>query len=595
MAAVIAALAGIFVLLLVGKTSLAVVKAIGWDMLLFHFIRGADSSGKHKTNATWLHNATWEDNRRYAYVSEWNHLAKLPRVLWRLGMTLTIMAFGVMSLASHALFFAVAYTFAVFAGLSVLLSVIHRSSSRSHEKDILTPLISAIAQELNVPAARARQLLTLPKETLALETGVIGVVALPANYTPSDSKRTSFGKLLSDHVNRDVEVEWQVEKPPRQAIIRIAGRPPEKVLLSEYGHYMENGQPGNIFLGLDRFRNPYYRDLNAGEDPHWAFGARSGAGKSTFLGMTILQILANNPESLAVAIDPKGVSLAHLEGIPGFVYFSNHMDVTEMWEGIAGFKALMDERISLRKLNPALEFPEAVLLIDELPRFTDLTADAWREVSSRGYAPVWKDVRAVLQMGREFNCHVIAMAQRLDDKSTGISGTRSYFSFRGLAGFKENDWSMLIGTSPVEVSQPGCGRWVYVADDVRTWVQNIVPDGGSRTKENATMRAWADRHISPRELVFKPLEDPSRREPASNVSPSATIIGIANGANFLGMSHSAFRKAREERPINGEKKGKKGRVSWLESDLIAWQASRPRAGKALRGAVQPDTEPSILS
>jgi len=572
-------------LLFAGYSGLKVLKAIGWEMLIFHFVRGADFRGKHKTNATWLHNATWENHRDYAHISEWNHLARLPRVLWRLGTLVTVLAFAIASFESHVVFSGVLIPFGCFLGLSFILSMSHRFKRGHHERDNLGPLISAIAQEFQITPARARKLLNLPKEALSMTNGVIGTVDLPGDYIPSDNKRAAFGRLLSDHVNKDVEVEWQVASQPRRAVIRVAGRPPDTVLLSEYEHYILHAEPGDIFLGVDRFRQPYYRNLNAGEDPHWAFAVRSGAGKTTFLGMLILQVLAQDPESLCVSIDPKGVSLAHLEGIPGFVYFSNHQDVTEMWEGIAGFRRILDDRIEARKYDPDIEFPPALLLIDELPRFTDMTADAWREVSPRGYAPVWKDIRAVLQMGREFNLHVVAMAIRLDDRSTGIQGTRSYFSFRGLSGYKDNDWSMLIGTNPVPVAQKGSGRWIYVADDEKTWVQNVVPDGTTRTEICTSMREWADKHVSPRQMVFEVAEDDSRRVTQGNVSPISSneaIKGLKNGAEFLGLTYNAFLRARNDKPIPGEKKDKRGRVYWDENDLTEWQKSRPRAGKSIR-------------
>jgi hypothetical protein len=95
----------------------------------------------------------------------------------------------------------------------------------------------------------------------------------------------------------------------------------------------------------------------------------------------------------------------------------------------------------------------------------------WRSLKGKGQPTVWRDIASIAWMGRAPNVHLIVVAQRLDNKATGGIGLRDSLGFRGLAGYRQNQWRMLMATRPVPRSQKPKGRWIFSDGETETWVQ----------------------------------------------------------------------------------------------------------------------------
>jgi hypothetical protein len=273
-------------------------------------------------------------------------------------------------------------------------------------------------------------------------------------------------------------------------------------------------------------------------------------------------------------IDPKQSALpACLVGVPGYRLANDPDNVPEMWDAIAEFEAEMIRRRHARILDPTAEFPMMLLNLDELSEFADMTRETWEEIrqdpEAYGYpetaskqkrAPVWRSIARLLRMGREYGVRVMVFTQRLDNASTGGIGLRDLLGWRGLAGFRKNQWMMLIGTMPVPKSVKRVGRWIYSDGDQEVWVQNVYG-----TPEQLRDYAMAGRRSADTERGHTPVHVPSPGGLPASVQWD--IVGLQAAADYLRMPVETFRKQRRRAGgIAGE--GLQGRSpTWMTADL----------------------------
>jgi DNA segregation ATPase FtsK/SpoIIIE-like protein len=237
---------------------------------------------------------------------------------------------------------------------------------------------------------------------------------------------------------------------------------------------MEECEPGRVFLGLDRKNEPFYGSFNI-DDPHWGASCTSGRGKSTWLQVVAAQILHNDHQATLDGIDPKGNSLTPLIGIPGVAIACDPLGTQEMWDQITTTETEMMERLAILKSDPTAEFPVKLLFIDECNTFAGMSKQYWatlKEKSDPVTPPVWGLIARILWMGRAANIHIVIVGQRLDDRATGGIGLRDSLGFRAVAGFRANQYRMLIGDGVAPKSHKEKGRWLYSDGLTETWIQN---------------------------------------------------------------------------------------------------------------------------
>jgi hypothetical protein len=448
-------------------------------ILLWRFTSGHHWAGIKLTDAGWFKRGT---KKLVPHpVHRWHYLPRIHRAGIRTGITVIIVA--------------LAYGLILYRGYTILALIIgatlgaaggfaygiKRGRAWFNNRTTVTPLGEALAPLLAIPVVQAQQSISLPPSYLTTREGKIGQITLPAAFRADPGQRAAVEHLISTRLPIDTDFDWRVTKAPHHLAILAAPKPPNLVAFSRYHAEMKACKPGDVILGLDRKKEIRTGSFDT-DDPHWGFSCASGKGKSTFLQITGAQILHQDPRNEFYGIDPKMNSLDPLIGIPGVYVARDPLNIGEMVALLTRFHAdMMVEQAAVRD-DPTLQFPFKLFALDELNTFSTMLRTWWRENKEPGdpaIPPVWSNIIApCLWMGRRVNRHFIFVGQRLDDRATGGIGLRDSLGFRGLAGFRANQYRMLIGDGPVPKSQRQKGRWLYSdgSDDGEFWCQNLMAD-----------------------------------------------------------------------------------------------------------------------
>lgn len=447
------------------------VRYHGLPVLLWRWFTGHPLSGVVYTNATWFQPAD-KVMHSSGRVNSWHHLPRFKRAMIR--TTGTVAPAGITYGIVKA-----TYIILVIGGILAAAGIgytVWRLRAWHTDRVLKTPLSAALAGILELTSAQTVKSVALPTRFGPNMSGEIGAITLPSRFRASPEQRKATEHLVRSRLPVDIDFTWRTSQNPQVLGILAAPKPPDMVRFKDMVSLMESCKSGEAVIGLDRYGEPYYGSFNL-DDPHWGFSVGSGRGKSTFLQVTAAQILHNDAKATLDAIDPKMSSLTPLVGIPGVTVARDPQNIPEMWDVISRFKVKMLNRLEQQKTDPTAEFPIKLLVIDEINMFSNMSSAYWkalpkseRPTSTPG---VWQDIASILWMGRAARCHFIGVGQRLDDKATGGIGLRDSLGFRGLAGFRKNQWDMLIGTTPVPRSQKPKGRWIYSDGQTETWVQNV--------------------------------------------------------------------------------------------------------------------------
>lgn len=397
---------------------------------------------------------------------------------------------------------------------------------------------------------------------------VVGHLELPDHFLGSPEQKRTIHQLINSRLPYEVEIKWQLDQQPLRAVFVKVQQCPNVVLLADWRNEIEACKPGEIFIGLDPRRRPYKSSFRT-DDPHWGFEVASRRGKSTFLSFTMAQILHQDPRNRGTGIDVKRESFKSLFGVPRFTLSNDPRNIEDMWDKIKLFRESMDQCCEDRDQDPTLEFPYNILMIDEVSQFSAQSAQLWRKIKSKSdpaYPPVWDDIAAVFWQGAAFHHHVVVAGQRVDERITGGIGLIGSMGFRGLAGFRRQNWDRLIGTRPVPRSRPERGRWIYSDGESETWVQNVWATD-EEIKDYAMTCSQASTQGSGHAGL---MSGGGSWEPAE--AGTAWVVGNEAAAAHLGINVEAFRKRRQAREIpRTERKGNK--PMWRTTDLDTWASA----------------------
>lgn len=398
---------------------------------------------------------------------------------------------------------------------------------------------------------------------------IVGYMTLPDHFLATPEQKRVIHQLINSRLPYEVEIKWQLDRYPLRAVFVRVQQCPTVVPFADWRSEVEACKPGEIFIGLDRRRQPYKSSFLT-DDPHWGFEVASRRGKSTFLSFTMAQILHQDPEARGTGIDVKRESFKALFGVPRFTLSNDPRNIEDMWEKIKQFRDEMDHRCDARARDASLDFPFNVLMIDEVSQFSAQSTQLWRRIKEKSdpaYPPVWDDIAAVFWQGAAFHCHVVLAGQRLDERITGGIGLIGSMGFRGLAGFRKQNWDRLIGTTPVPRSRPERGRWIYSDGDSETWVQNVLA-----TDEEIKDYAMSGSHVPVRHTAYAGPTPGSGNWEASEAG-DVWVVGNEAAAAYLGINVEAFRKRRQACEIpRTERKG--NRPMWRMTDLDTWASAQ---------------------
>lgn len=498
---------------------------------------GRPLDGRYRTNATFLRGGTTSLFPTHIYA--WSYLPGWKRSAVRQSGLAAVVAalWALVSGHRDGLVRTFLGTLAVVLVWTVWLSV-ERHRVREHVRTYVQPLHATLSAYLKLPpTVKHPDYLDVPL-TFATNEETPATAKLPMEWLATEANKKVVAELaLAKLGQSELEAEFRTVGVPT-LVIRQAPEPPATVLWTDLAADIAACRPGEVVIGMAARNKVFKASLNT-EEPHWGFSCNTGRGKSTMLMASAAQLLAQDPGATVQAVDPKMTSLEPLIGVPGFTVANDPQDVQGMWDSIAGFRRLMDDRIQQRAEDPTVEFPIAVLMVDELNQFAEQSSTYWQAIkqpTDRKTPPMWADIAAVAWQGRQFRCHLILVGQRLDARATGGMGLRDSLGLRGLSGFRPQQWKMLVGTAPIPVSQRPRGRWIYTDGQSETWVQNVLAT--SEQIRDHVMRAR-------RPMSQVNLSAQVSGHMGHQVGQVEWVVGLEAAAARAGLSVEAFRKRRQ--------------------------------------------------
>lgn len=585
-------------------------------MLIIRHATGQHYHGEKRSDATMWQHGTTSHGRKFGHdgwMARWEHKPVGHRILWRWGCTLAFagLVYGVF--ADRAVTVHAAEALMVYGAVVAGFVIETKWRMRVHNRHITNPTVKSLAAYLRISEHAVRRMLHISPENVTDE-GEVGWFELLPELTPSLDQQSGIARIIDAHLPVDTEMEWQMQQSPKIGVIRAGLKPPPEVTWDEMTGDMELAAArgdNDIVIGRDRHKNVFTANFVKLEDPHWAFNVQTKRGKSNFLGLVAVQVLAQNKDAQVIAIDPKEESLIDFLGTPwsspkpllrNVTMANDPKDVQAMWDAVAKGKKLMDRRRADRARQRDKTYPICLVILDELNKFCHMTDAAWKAVlfenSQRPKeerenlpkeAPVYSDILDILHMGRFVGVHLIAVAQ--DFRASLLGGeARNGFGLRGLGGFIPSQWKMFIGTTPVPEAQNGVGRWIFWQGERQDWVQITHCDPDKAYAWAAQVSAQHDERAA---LGYVPdvieLTGGRDGDPLLSASILTTgspvtvdkpvdsrrvIVGVREAARYLGYEKwRSFETARNRYPVPGEfRQGKS--PAWYADDLDAWHRNR---------------------
>jgi len=597
-------------------------------VLVWRHFSGAHYHGNRVTNAGWWEHGSStkrHDYDRGTFMDRWEHKPRGHRMLWRWGCTVAFFGLGYGVIFYRTVTLHAAMSLIVYAVVVAGFVIEKKVRLRVHNRHLVNPIVKSLAPVLRLSPHAVRRMLCLLPENISDE-GENGYLELPPEITPSAEMQTTVARIIDAHMPVDTEMDWRFQQAPKLGVILAAQKPPDSVPWASMLAEMARCAPGEVVLGADRAKQPYKASLTDLEDPHWGFDVNTKFGKSNFLGIVTAQILHQDPEALAIILDPKRSSLIDFVGspdtpgrplLPGVTLANNPADPEAMWAAVQKARKILDDRAELAARERGRRFPCVLVIVDELNQFGDIMKDYWNDLKAAdkrlpkdqrqgldGLWPGWADIMAILRMGRFVNMHVLACAQDFRDDAFGGRGGRNYLGFKGMAGFNPSQWDKFMQTKPVPVMQNHPGRWIFSDGHDESWVQVVFADAerdraaydyAAEGRTAARYADWKDTSVNDAEDAALATDEETlglayylSSLPSQPVSPPAddgdgrlVITGEQAAADYFEWKLTRFQTARRRTAIPGEFRHGKT-PCWHEDDLLAWEAARPRSKSRLR-------------
>jgi hypothetical protein len=447
----------IAILALVTISELA--KKHGATTLMWRWISGHSFDGSRRTNATWTRRAT-SVHTDSGTALHWHHMPRLHRAGIRTGSTLGAAGIVWGLTQAYELTFHVAVAIAC-VGVVIAMTLGIRTARQSYRNHaLITPLAMALAPILGIPELAVMQSLVLTPDYLHARKGKIGSLILPPQFRASPDQRNSVEHLITTRMPVSVNCHWHTKARPMRLDIMRAPEPPVMVKFSDMLSEIRAMDRDKILLGVTGNDDRKVWDMTA-EEPMAFVSANTRRGKTRLALLIMAQIL--NRGGHVTAIDPKRVGLDEFcEEHPNAIVHANPDDIPGMWETIAKFRAMMNERIKAFQQDRLLTFPRATLVIDEITLASSLFQNYWdsvRKSGERATPPVWADVAAVVLTGAQFSCNCLIFGQRVDSRV--LAGLIDSFGLRLMAGYTRQTYQRLCGIMPMPQQSKTRGRFLY--------------------------------------------------------------------------------------------------------------------------------------
>ncbi|MDK1477020.1 hypothetical protein QNO07_27110 [Streptomyces sp. 549] len=331
-----------------------------------------------------------------------------------------------------------------------------------------------LRDDLNLPDDEPRERwLQLPARLA--DPGARIVLRLPWTFRGSDLEKEAVSSLI----NSRLPGEWvgrysfrgehatavYTHKPPPKPPAP-APAPPKAVDIEEprIQEALANLAPDEFLLGVDEHNKLVIREMT-GNNAHWAYSVGSGGGKSTTLQWLAVQMLMKG--GIIVGVDPKLISLAPLEGIPGVYLYQDPQNGQDMREAIYWVAEVVMARFYEIKQGTQKGFPPLYMFLEESNELAGILRNVWNKIRVKkgddkdpAADPIWEEaVGKILRFGRAANVHILAVFQDFKDNEFSGQSLRPLFPFKVLGSYDPHQWERITGmpknTAPPNVRKAG--------------------------------------------------------------------------------------------------------------------------------------------
>jgi hypothetical protein len=330
-----------------------------------------------------------------------------------------------------------------------------------------------ISDALGVSAAEAVARLSLSPDR--------GALRLPDSFPALQRQRDTIEEIISAQNSAKLRFAWRTSTVPRVAEwIPVITTMPTQVFFRDHLAALEKLPLSQFGVGLSMERTLFVAD-HGGDTPWHLRCAGSGTGKSTGFLVKAAQICHRYPDADLYCWDSKQVSFEDLHGIPGvYIYDDPVSAMPSMYQGFYDLANIMRERYTMVRRRQATyaDFNDIWVLVDEgndlASQFKTYYQKDVKKSSDPAQPLVWAEaIAALVYQGRQVGIRGEWMFQNMTDRALGGVSLRDAFPVVGMAGYKKNQWSRIIGTSPVPDCKNGPGKICMVHGPDQQWVQGF--------------------------------------------------------------------------------------------------------------------------
>jgi hypothetical protein len=333
-----------------------------------------------------------------------------------------------------------------------------------------------LAAPLGVSTDEAQTLLTLTPDK--------GTLKLPDRFPALGTQRDTIEEIVRAQSSAEaLRFSWHTSAVPRFVEwVPVVSRLPASATFREYLPQIQALPRGDLAVGLTMERQVYVTS-HRGDTPWWLRSAGSGTGKSTGFLVKAAQILHQDPDAEIYCWDSKQTSFMPLHGHPRVhIYDDPVTNLGGMWNGFYDLTKIMRERYTAIRTGRARkqDYNDLWVLVDEGNDLGGQFKTLWdTEIKPKGgsAAPaVWPEcVVPIIYQGREVGIRGEWMFQNMTDKALGGVSLRDAFPGVGMAGYKKNQFTRIIGGT-YEPARVGPGKILMCLGTEQTWVQGFNDD-----------------------------------------------------------------------------------------------------------------------
>ncbi len=357
---------------------------------------------------------------------------------------------------------------------------------REHYRTYVEPLHWALGPAFGLKAAELEEL--RPTEWLAgVQPGLLDaqgavLVRLPTARVLTELQKAEVERILVAKLGlrrSDVRATWREDGANRHLHVFRAPPPPQVPELVRFADVFDTviatAKPSFLPLALGVNGKVLGADV-ASQTPHLVINARTGWGKSSAVGLAIAHVLHHGGD--VVIPDIKVISLDQFEGLDGVTYRDDIAGIHDVLVRMGELLEFRNREVKRRKRAglPRMEFPRALVVVEEINALMRRLKSHWLEVRPKGDrrpSPAITAYEDMLVMGRAVNVNLIAITQSGSVHAVGGRDAREQYGTRILGWYTKNTWNMLIPEHPYVMATDRAGHG-WIARGKHVWEAQFI-------------------------------------------------------------------------------------------------------------------------